>query len=136
MCGIVACRTKGSAPEYLCTALEALEYRGYDSVGIALQTTDGGALRLRSTHRVADLVERMATQSMPELTGAGIGHTRWATHGGVSERNAHPHTDCTGAVLVVHNGIVENCEELRASLRSAGHEFSSDVDSEVIAHLV
>jgi glucosamine--fructose-6-phosphate aminotransferase (isomerizing) len=136
MCGIVACRTTGSAPGYLCGALEALEYRGYDSVGIALQTADGGVLRLRSTHRVAELVERMATQSIPELTGVGIGHTRWATHGGVSERNAHPHTDCTGSVFVVHNGIVENCEELRAQLRAAGHEFSSDVDSEVIAHLV
>jgi glutamine---fructose-6-phosphate transaminase (isomerizing) len=136
MCGIVACRTSDSAPEYLCEALEALEYRGYDSVGIAVQTVGGGSLRLRSTNRVADLVERMAALPARDLTGAGIGHTRWATHGGVSERNAHPHTDCTGSVQIVHNGIIENCEELRATLIARGHEFSSDVDSEVIAHLV
>ena len=136
MCGIVACHIEGSAPDYLCEALESLEYRGYDSVGIAVRTVGGGALRVRSTHRVAELVQQMTTLPTDNLTGVGIGHTRWATHGGVSERNAHPHTDCTGAVYVVHNGIIENWKDLKGELLSAGHEFCSDVDSEVIAHLV
>ncbi len=130
MCGIVGAIAQRDVVPILIEGLKRLEYRGYDSAGIAIN--DGSLKRLRSTGRVVEL-ERMA-----QTTGVGgplgIAHTRWATHGVPSERNAHPHV--SGTISVVHNGIIENHDELRARLRAAGYGFLSETDTEVIAHLV
>jgi glucosamine--fructose-6-phosphate aminotransferase (isomerizing) len=137
MCGIVACRGHGHASDFLVKALHRLEYRGYDSAGIAVTGTDRDDLRsTRTVGRVAALESRIAAERPSPGLGIGIGHTRWATHGGVSEPNAHPHRDCTGAVAVVHNGIIDNAAELEVELRGRGHVFTSQVDTEVVAHLV
>jgi glutamine---fructose-6-phosphate transaminase (isomerizing) len=130
MCGIVAAVAQRNVVPILIEGLRRLEYRGYDSAGVAV--INGELRRLRSCGRVAQLA-RLADEQ--RLEGyIGIGHTRWATHGIPSERNAHPHI--SGGVSVVHNGIVENHDAIRASLRAKGYEFSSDTDTEVIAHLV
>src|SRR5438874_7981213 len=126
MCGIVAAVARRNVVPILIEGLKRLEYRGYDSAGVAV--INGTLQRLRSTGRVAQLA-RLADERGLEGT-IGIGHTRWATHGAPSERNAHPHV--SGGVSVVHNGIIENHEEVRARLRSLGYEFSSDTDTEVI----
>ncbi|HYL87297.1 MAG TPA: glutamine--fructose-6-phosphate transaminase (isomerizing) [Burkholderiales bacterium] len=128
MCGIVGAIASRNVVPILIEGLKRLEYRGYDSAGVAV--INGAMQRLRSCGRVAQL-EKLATHLHGNI---GIGHTRWATHGVPSERNAHPHM--SGGVSVVHNGIVENHEAMRRRLRALGYEFSSDTDTEVIAHLV
>ena len=134
MCGIVGYVGARPAAPILFDALRRLEYRGYDSSGIAVINGTGKAVVERSAGKLAALVESVGNR-MPEGS-TGMGHTRWATHGRPTSSNAHPHSDCTGKYLVVHNGIVENYRELKTRLVKSGHEFTSDTDSEVIAHLV
>jgi glucosamine--fructose-6-phosphate aminotransferase (isomerizing) len=130
MCGIVAAVAARNVVPILIEGLRRLEYRGYDSAGVAV--INGTLKRLRSCGRVAELKKLAEAE---QLEGnIGIGHTRWATHGVPSERNAHPHI--SGGVSVVHNGIIENHDEVRTRLRVLGYEFTSDTDTEVIAHLV
>ena len=131
MCGIVGIIGKQSVTNHLIDCLKRLEYRGYDSAGIA--TLESGSIhRYRSEGKIVNLEKRLKDAHSEGLVG--IGHTRWATHGVPSERNAHPHA--TDKVAVVHNGIIENFTELRADLEKKGHTFTSDTDTEVIAHLV
>lgn len=128
MCGIVAAAATSNIVPVLLEGLRKLEYRGYDSAGIAV--LNGGLHRQRCAGRVAELAELCG-----EINGnTGIAHTRWATHGTPSERNAHPHV--SGGLAVVHNGIIENYEELRRTLGEAGYRFSSETDTETIAHLI
>ena len=130
MCGIVGAVATRNVVPILIEGLRRLEYRGYDSAGVAV--INGTLRRLRSCGRVSELKKLADAQSLEG--NIGIGHTRWATHGVPSERNAHPHV--SSGVSVVHNGIVENHDEVRARLRALGYEFTSDTDTEVIAHLV
>ena len=132
MCGIVGHVGTGNSAEILIDGLRRLEYRGYDSSGIAL-LHDNDLFVEKAVGKLKNLIEKISGQA---LSGSiGIGHTRWATHGGVTHSNAHPHIASERAV-VVHNGIIENYRELRDDLASKGHEFISDTDSEVISHLV
>ena len=133
MCGIVGyVGTKPVVP-VLIDALRRLEYRGYDSAGIALVRGGGIEVR-RSAGKLARLEETITRE--PVDGDYGVGHTRWATHGRPTEENAHPHRDCTGKLVVVHNGIIENHLELKRELRAEGHTFATETDTEVVAHLV
>ncbi len=133
MCGIVGYIGKKNAVPYLLDGLSKLEYRGYDSAGIAV-LTEKGIETEKCTGRVAALKEKAKKQNFKSTLG--IGHTRWATHGEVSERNAHPHVSYKGDFAVVHNGIIENYAALRDTLKDEGYAFLSDTDSEVVAHLL
>ncbi len=133
MCGIVGFTGSLQAKDVLIEGLKRLEYRGYDSAGIAVD--DGSTINVvRRLGKVSELDS--AVGSADCLGGCGIGHTRWATHGMPSERNAHPHVSCDGSIAVVHNGIIENFVELREELQAKGHVFASETDTEVVAHLV
>jgi glucosamine--fructose-6-phosphate aminotransferase (isomerizing) len=133
MCGIVGYIGDREAAPFLVEGLRRLEYRGYDSAGAAF-LVGGRVVMRKGLGRVSDLADDL----MGAGAGArsGIGHTRWATHGRPSDRNAHPHPDCEGRVAVVHNGIIENYRELKARLTAEGHRFASDTDTEILAHLV
>ena len=134
MCGIVGYVGPRQATPIIFDGLKRLEYRGYDSAGIAVIGQDGRIGIRRDVGKLANL-ERKLDES-PLQGCVGIGHTRWATHGSPSETNAHPHTDCTGDLVVIHNGIVENFAALRQELIAQGHKFASETDTEVIVHLV
>ena len=133
MCGIVGYVGSRQASQVLVDGLKRLEYRGYDSSGIAVIDGDGIALR-RAVGKISNL--EAALKKRPVRGFMGLGHTRWATHGIPSEENAHPHRDCSGKVVVVHNGIIENFMKLKADLSRRGHKFASQTDTEVIAHLI
>lgn len=133
MCGIVGAVAERNVVEILLEGLKRLEYRGYDSAGVALLQPDGTLSRIRRTGKVQELVDAVGNQEA--LGSTGIAHTRWATHGGVTEANAHPHFS-TDRIAVVHNGIIENYEPLREDLATKGYIFSSDTDTETIAHTI
>ncbi|MGE0452926.1 MAG: glutamine--fructose-6-phosphate transaminase (isomerizing) [Vicinamibacteria bacterium] len=133
MCGIVGYVGGRDAVPVILEGLRRLEYRGYDSAGIAV--VEAGALhRRRSAGKLQNLTDSLRAE--PLRGGFGLGHTRWATHGRPSEENAHPHQDCSGGIVVVHNGIIENHLALKARLQAAGHRFVTQTDTEVVAHLV
>ena len=133
MCGIVGYIGKKNAVEVIYNGLEKLEYRGYDSAGIAVIENDK-IERRRSVGKLVNLQENIKENKI--FGNIGIGHTRWATHGKPSEENAHPHTDCSGKIVVVHNGIIENYVSLKKQLQKEGHKFASETDTEVVAHLI
>ncbi|MBV8197622.1 MAG: glutamine--fructose-6-phosphate transaminase (isomerizing), partial [Candidatus Eremiobacteraeota bacterium] len=135
MCGIVGYIGRRDSVPIILDALRRLEYRGYDSAGIAVIDARGALAGSKAEGKLSRLAERLANGS--PLSGAvGLGHTRWATHGAPSDANAHPHLDCTGRIAVVHNGIIENYSALRARLIELGHTFASQTDTEVLAHLI
>ncbi|HJS25700.1 MAG TPA: glutamine--fructose-6-phosphate transaminase (isomerizing) [Actinomycetota bacterium] len=133
MCGIVGYVGPDPALPVVLDGLRRLEYRGYDSSGVAL--IDGSLSVVKRAGKLGELDSALETEGAP--TGSiGMGHTRWATHGGPTDRNAHPHTDCDDRIAVIHNGIVENFAELRAALEKRGHRLVSETDTEVVAHLI
>ncbi|MCC6991113.1 MAG: class II glutamine amidotransferase, partial [Acidobacteria bacterium] len=133
MCGIIGYIGQRQVVPLIIEGLRKLEYRGYDSAGIAV--VNNGELEIRrSAGKLGNLETALAADP---LSGEyGLGHTRWATHGRPTEENAHPHRDCKGRIVVVHNGIIENYLELKRELQSQGHTFVTETDTEVVAHLV
>src|ERR1700743_2102945 len=134
MCGIVGYIGSKKVVPVIVEGLRKLEYRGYDSAGIAVVTKEGKLEIRRAPGKLRNLEDALA--KAPIEGTYGIGHTRWATHGRPTEENAHPHRDCTGDIVVVHNGIVENYMALKQQLTAEGHKFCTETDTEVIAHLV
>jgi glutamine---fructose-6-phosphate transaminase (isomerizing) len=133
MCGIVGYIGRRNSQEILLEGLKKLEYRGYDSAGVAVYTSNGLEIK-KAKGRLANLESKL--QEVPLNGTAGIGHTRWATHGKPSDVNSHPHTDNSMKFSVVHNGIIENYITLKEELIAKGHEFVSETDTEVISHLI
>src|SRR5512139_2968330 len=133
MCGIVGAVAERDVVPVLIEGLRRLEYRGYDSAGVAVLNGSGEIQRLRTVGKVRKLQD--ALEAQPAHGHVGIAHTRWATHGVPSERNAHPHISQDG-IAIVHNGIIENHEELRDELTKLGYAFTSETDTEVIAHRI
>ena len=133
MCGIVGYVGKRNVTPLLINGLKRLEYRGYDSAGVAVWRPEGLSV-CKCVGRLTALEHKLMEQ--PLVGTLGIGHTRWATHGEPNEVNSHPHIDCAGHIAVVHNGIIENYQELRAELLAQGHTFQSQTDTEVIPHLI
>jgi len=137
MCGIVGYIGKQRDIKVGLAALKRLEYRGYDSAGLAVFDSEKNQIiGLKSIGRIDDLENKIAKSGLSLNGNPSLFHTRWATHGGVTEANAHPHSDCKGNIWLVHNGIIENHKELRESLEKEGHKFVSETDTEVIAHLI
>ncbi|HKX25787.1 MAG TPA: glutamine--fructose-6-phosphate transaminase (isomerizing), partial [Actinomycetota bacterium] len=135
MCGIVGYAGPDEALPVVLEGLKRLEYRGYDSAGVAV--LDGGLTVVKAAGKLEALEKALADAGAGAPTGrVGMGHTRWATHGPPTDRNAHPHVDCTERIAVIHNGIVENFHELRVRLEGDGHVFRSDTDTECVSHLV
>ena len=133
MCGIIGYIGSKPVVPVLIEGLRRMEYRGYDSAGVAVVSPEGISLR-RSAGKLANLEQAIRVDPVDGVYG--VGHTRWATHGRPTEENAHPHRDCTGRIVVVHNGIIENYLELKKELQSQGHEFKTETDTEIVAHLV
>ncbi len=134
MCGILGYIGPKKVVPVVIEGLRKLEYRGYDSAGIAVVNGTGKLEIRRAPGKLRNLEEAIAKS--PIEGTYGIGHTRWATHGRPTEENAHPHRDCTGQIVVVHNGIIENYLELKEKLQKEGHKFATETDTEIVAHLV
>src|SRR5437879_13235361 len=133
MCGIVGYVGVRQAGPVVLEGLRRLEYRGYGSAGVALQN-GAGVVVTKLAGRVEGLRDRLTVE--PVQGTSGIAHTRWATHGAPTERNAHPHSDCAGTLALVHNGIIENADVLRGYLARAGHQLVTDTDTETLVHLI
>ena len=135
MCGIVGYIGERDSVPIILDSLARLEYRGYDSAGIAVVDKHGTLTGSKAEGKLQRLAERL--RDGERISGSvGVGHTRWATHGRPSDANAHPHMDCSGKIAVVHNGIIENYAPLRTRLIERGHVFKSETDTEVLAHLI